>query len=209
MRVRWTTADLLRSRFRWHGHALTGLLVAMTTVGLVVFAGGVARAATTVTWGQWKFYYQEKSNICWAAASKSLVHRVKVVEYTQCSLVDAGLQTTGCPNQTGTVYNVDRAIRAKGVSKTTVSAAGKPSWADLRTWTTTNGGAITAIAWSAGGGHAVPIAGTDAASTQVYVVNISTTSVVAGWYPYSDFVAGSSKIFNKSFTVSGYIGAWR
>jgi|GEM_PF-1182224 len=201
--------DLLRPRFRWHSHGLTVLLIVMATIGLLISSAGVAHAATTVTWGQWKFYYQEKSNICWAAASKSVVHRVTGVEYTQCSLVNAGLKTTGCPNQTGTVYDIDRAIKAMGVTHTTVSPSGRPAWANLRTWTTTNGGAITGAVWGSGGAHAVPIAGTDLASTNVYVVKISTTAVTAQWYPHTTFNAGSSTIFGQPFTVQGFVGAWR
>lgn len=169
---------------------------------------GTAQAATTVTWGSWKFYHQEKSQICWAAAAKSVVHRVKVTEPSQCTLVNAGKNVTNCPNVGGTFTEVNRALSSQGVTKTSV-ASGTPSWANLRTWTTTNGGAITGFIWANGSGHAVPVAGTDAASTKVYVVRIREGSVDANWFTYSVFTSGNTTIWGQKYTISGYVGAWR
>ncbi len=91
----------------------TLLSVVAVAVGLVLIGPGVAHGAEKVL--SVTPYAQEKSNWCWAAASKMIVkfQTGKVVP-PQCTLVKNGKGTSACANVTGTKSNVTNALSKNG-----------------------------------------------------------------------------------------------
>lgn len=180
------------------------ILLARALAALIIVAGGLLALAPPASAAE-KYlgvtvYVQEKSNWCWAAASKSIVkfHTGRVI--SQCELVKDGKGTSSCANNSGSKQNVLNAVHANGVNGGTEQTL---------TWTTVKGQinasrpVYSSIIWNGGGGHAHVIRGwydTGYSYGVSYVNPLSSTTESRDWGTY---------VSNSSWhTGTGLINLW-
>ncbi|WP_425953348.1 papain-like cysteine protease family protein [Xylanimonas sp. McL0601] len=187
-------------------------LSAALAVGLAVLIGsaGPAAAATYAlhasVWGAWTQYSQQESNWCWAAATKSMIQKKTGNSPDECTIAHNGLQQrpyATCANSGGTAANIEYAMSASGLSYKYFGSV--PSMTTIRNETVAGRGIIGSIFWASGGGHAMPLIGSNT-SDQIYVTKIDTTSVSGTWISYSSFTSdtgGWPALYTPSWAV-GY-----
>jgi hypothetical protein len=182
-------------------------LGAAVALGLTMLIGsaGSASAATYAlrytVWGNWVQYSQQESQWCWAAASKAMIQKKNGSSTDECTIVKNGLKATTCPNQAGSSTNIQNALTKSGLSPTAYSSP--PSFQTIRNETVAGRGFVGAILWNAGGGHAMPLIGSNA-SKDIYVTKINTTSATGVWITYSSYIAGTGAWTN--YTPSWAVG---
>ncbi|WP_167748902.1 papain-like cysteine protease family protein [Cellulomonas sp. HD19AZ1] len=125
-------------------------------VGLVLIGPGVAHDAEKVL--SVTPYAQEKSNWCWAAASKMIVKFQTGKVVPQCTLVKNGKGTSACANVTGTKSNVMNALSKNGVNP---GVERQLDWGTVVGEMNSSRPVYSSIIWSGGGGHAHVIRGYD------------------------------------------------
>jgi hypothetical protein len=96
-------------------------------VGSIALSAGLffstAALATAGTLGV-PLIAQEKSQWCWAAASKMVIRYKTSNDPSQCSVVKKGFNTSDCANSPGSIYgDVERALNAYGVKPGTAYAS--------------------------------------------------------------------------------------
>ncbi len=132
----------------------TLLSVVAVAVGLVLIGPGVAHGAEKVL--SVTPYAQEKSNWCWAAASKMIVKFQTGKVVPQCTLVKNGKGTSACANVTGTKSNVTNALSKNGVNP---GVERQLDWGTVVGEMNSSRPVYSSIIWSSGGGHAHVIRG--------------------------------------------------
>jgi hypothetical protein len=73
---------------------------------------------------------QAKSNWCWVTSAQMVIEYLTGQHPLQCNLVKYALNRSDCPNETGSFYNVNRALIYGDVAPGTVYG-GSPSYNDL------------------------------------------------------------------------------
>ncbi|WP_162906940.1 papain-like cysteine protease family protein [Allorhizocola rhizosphaerae] len=166
-------------------HPARILAVLMVSLGLAIAAPQAAIAAEknlSVT-----AYQQEKSNWCWAAASKMIIKYKTGRTVSQCQIVKDGKHISTCPNQAGTRANVMSALSQNGVNS---GSQVDLTWAQMKNEIDSSRPIYSGIVWrSNGAGHAHVIRGyySTGYSTGVSYIDPATGSRTAReWANYKD-----------------------
>lgn len=164
--------------------------------GLVLVAPGVAHGVEKVL--SVTPYQQEKSNWCWAAASKMIVKFQTGRVVSQCTLVKHGKNSSTCANVTGTKSNVMNALDRNGVSPGSLVVL---EWPTVVAEMKTNRPVYSGIVWRSGGGHAHVIRGyydTGYSRGISYIDPSSGTTTSREWGTYvsnSSWTTGTGLIY--------------
>lgn len=101
-------------------------------------------------------YEQEKTNWCWAAASKMIIKFKTGATVSQCNIVKYAKGTSACNNVGGTRSDVMTVLDHWGVNPGVQTDL---TWDEVKAEMNTNRPIYSTIDWRSGGGHAHVIRG--------------------------------------------------
>lgn len=156
---------------------------------------------------------QQMGNWCWAVTGLITSQALGAGDrMSQNDFCKAGLGVNyyyTCPNRTGQMYNVQRGMRAAGVSNT--GRAGRTVSFDTIARNIDSGAPIPAgYFWTSGGGHMVAIIGYDSSSQEIMIHDSLRGNRRLVWGRYNDFVSNRSWRWAESITgiSNGGGGGW-
>ncbi|HWS34715.1 MAG TPA: papain-like cysteine protease family protein [Actinoplanes sp.] len=130
------------------------LLAVVALAAGLILVGGPAQGVEK-TLGITK-YKQEKTNWCWAAATKTIVKYQTGTVIAQCSIVKRGRAVSTCNNVSGSKTQVRRALNYYGVNPGTEETL---TWDRAKSEIIASRPIYSSIRWRSGGGHAHVIHG--------------------------------------------------
>lgn len=160
-------------------------LIPLLAVAAILTGTGITAAQAkshTVSAG---IYVQEKSNWCWAAASRTIIHHITGTAASQCKLVEWGKDTSSCANVTGSFgKNVSQALAKGGVGNVGTFGAFTISYSYLQGELDAGRLVMIRWAWSTGGGHMLVLRGYDTSTSTVSFVNPEKSAFQSDTYDH-------------------------
>ncbi|MED7949101.1 papain-like cysteine protease family protein [Streptomyces sp. BE20] len=185
------------SRFRF---AATGPALALAASGILLAAGGTARAEAG--YDQITMLKQEKSQWCWSAAGLTIA-KFQGFGTTQADFCDRASQYSGgpsCNNQPATLGDMANAWSSLGLSKTGTGISSAASFAQVTTDVKAARPIGARIGWTSGGGHMNIVYGFDTSNNTIAVADPWPDTATYTWWNYGDYVNNSSFKWTHSRT---------
>lgn len=146
----------------------------IVALALILVGAGITVASAASRNNGANIYIQERSNWCWAAASRTIV-RAETGDTSppsQCQLVKWGKNSSECGNVTGTFgSNVSRALLQGDVLSPGTVTSGSRTFSQVRSEIDANRLVMIRWGWTSGGGHMLVLRGYNTSGSMINYVN--------------------------------------